>query len=536
MSQPSMHTEINFRHYKATHVLKNLATTPYDLTIEGNLSPQRIERYSAAAGEFKLLFGTERVNDDVLHALKELAQEAHLIEKMEAMQRGDVINKIEGYSSENRMVLHTAMRDFFMHPNPGKGAQKAMEAEKKECEKLKAFMAKIESEGKFTDLIQVGIGGSDLGPRALYIALKAFQKPRRRVHFISNVDPDDAADVLKSVDPKKTLVVVVSKSGSTLETLTNEELVRNHFKQAGCNPNEHFLAVTGEKSPMDNPERYLASFYMWDYIGGRYSATSMVGAVMLAFALGFDQLMNILKGAHEMDRIALNPDIYQNLPLLSAMLGIWNRNFLHYPTLAILPYSQALLRFPAHLQQCNMESNGKRIDKLGNPVDFDTGPIVWGEPGTNGQHSFYQLIHQGTNVVPIEFIGFRESQLQQDLNIQGSLSQEKLLSNLFAQSIALAKGQKSDNPNKVFPGNRPNRILLARRLDPFTLGSLLAYYEHTIAFQGFCWNINSFDQEGVQLGKVLAKKIIDHFSAKRQGKKAERFPEAEAMLRHLETL
>ncbi len=173
---------------------------------------------------------------------------------------------------------------------------------------------------------------------------------------------------------------------------------------------------------------------------------------------------------------------------------------------------------------------------MGNPIDFDTGPIVWGEPGTNGQHSFYQLIHQGTNVVPIEFVGFRESQLNDDLNVQGTTSQEKLLSNLFAQSIALAKGQKSNNPNKVFPGNRPNRILLGRRLDPFTLGSLLAYYEHTVAFQGFCWNINSFDQEGVQLGKVLANKIIDHFKAKRQGKKAEAFEEAEAMLRHLETL
>ena len=537
MSQASMRTETTFRQYKASHFLKGLAATPFDLTISGNLNSSRIEKYCSQAGEFKLLYATERVNDDVLHALKELAQEAQLIEKMEAMQRGDIINKVEGYPSENRMVLHTAMRDFFMNPNPSPAAQKAAQAEKKECDKLKKFISKFEGHNnQFTDLIQIGIGGSDLGPRALYVALKAYQKANRRVHFISNIDPDDAATVLKLIDPKKTLVVVVSKSGSTLETLTNENLVRTHFQNAGCNPNEHFIAVTGEKSPMDNPARYLASFYIWDYIGGRYSATSMVGGVMLSFALGFDQFMNILKGAHEMDGIALNPDIYQNLPLLSAMLGIWNRNFLHYSTVAILPYSQALLRFPAHLQQCNMESNGKRIDKNGNPVDFDTGPIVWGEPGTNGQHSFYQLLHQGTNVVPIEFIGFKESQYQEDLKIQGSTSQEKLLSNLLAQSYALATGQKNDNPNKVFPGNRPNRILLARRLDPFTLGSLLAYYEHMIAFQGFCWNINSFDQEGVQLGKVMAIKIIDRFVAKRQGKRAEKFPEAEAMLRHLESL
>lgn len=525
-----------FRHFKSVHILKNLAMHPFDLTAEGQLSPERLEHYCAQGSEFKLLYGTERITDDVLQALKELAHEAHLIEKMEALQRGDVINKIEGYPSENRMVLHTAMRDFFMHPREEERAKKATRAEKKECEKLKTFMSRIEAEGRFDTMIQIGIGGSDLGPRAFYIAMQAFRKPGRQVYFLSNVDPDDAAAILNQIDPKKTLVVVVSKSGSTLETLTNEELVRARFKHAGCNLEEHFIAVTGEKSPMDNPSRYLASFYMWDYIGGRYSVTSMVGAVALTFALGYDHFMNILKGAHEMDRLALNPDIHLNLPLLGAMIGIWNRNFLHYQTVAILPYSQALLRFTAHLQQCNMESNGKRIDKSGNPVDFDTGPIIWGEPGTNGQHSFYQLIHQGTNIVPVEFIGFRESQYQYDLKIQGTTSQEKLLSNLFAQSLALAKGQKNDNPNQVFSGNRPNHILLAKRLDPFTLGALMSYYENKIAFQGFCWNINSFDQEGVQLGKVLANKIIDHFKAKRLGKKTEKFKEAEALLRHLETL
>lgn len=528
--------ESAFRHYKASHVLKGLASTPYDLTIEGNLSPKRIASYRAEAGEFKLLYSTERVNDDVMEALQELAHESELVGKMEAMQRGDLINVIEGYPSENRRVLHTATRDFFMRPNGGKEAMKAAAAAKKECDKLQNFMAKIDAQDVFTDIIQIGIGGSDLGPRALYLALQGFKKAHREAHFISNIDPDDAACVLRKIDPKKTLVVVVSKSGGTLETLTNESIVREYFKKAGCKPEEHFLAVTGVGSPMDNPAHYLASFYIWDYIGGRYSATSMVGGVVLAFALGFDQFMHILKGAHEMDRIALIPDFDRNLPLLGAMLGIWNRNFLHHPTVAVLPYSQALLRFPAHLQQLNMESNGKRIDKSGNAVDFDTGPIVWGEPGTNGQHSFYQLIHQGTNIVPCEFIGFKESQYQEDLNIQGSLSQEKLLSNLFAQSLALAKGQKSDNPNKFFPGNRPNSILLAKRLDAFTLGSLLSYYENKIAFQGFCWDINSFDQEGVQLGKVLSNKIISQFAAKRLGKRGEKFPEAEAMLKHLDGL
>lgn len=526
---------LSYRHYKAVHVLKGLSTTPYDLTIPGNLSTKRIERFSAAASEFRLLYATERVTEDVMDALKELAQESHAIEKLEAMQRGDIINFIQDFPSENRRVLHTAMRDFFTHPNQGKEAQKAAKEAYAECLKLEEFMENLENK-EYTDLIQIGIGGSYLGPCALYLALKAYQKPQRRVHFLSNVDPDEAISLLHEVDLKKTLVVVVSKSGTTLETLTNEELIRAKFKEANLDPKHHFIAVTGQGSPMDNPERYLASFYIWDYVGGRYSATSMVGGVALAFALGYDQFKNILKGAHEMDLIALDRTFHQNLPLISAMLGLWNRNFLHYPTVAILPYSQALSRFPAHLQQCDMESNGKRINKHGHAVDYDTGPIIWGEPGTNGQHSFYQLIHQGTNIVPIEFIGFRDSQYQDDLSIQGSFSQEKLIANLFAQSIALAKGEKNDNPNKIFMGNRPNRILLAKRLDPFTMGALLSFYEHKIAFQGFVWNINSFDQEGVQLGKVLANKIISQFQAKREHKKAEAFPEAEALLRHLDLL
>lgn len=527
---------LSFRQYKSAQVLKALAATPYDLTKSGALSPERLERYAAAAGDFKLLYGTQRVNDDVLLALKELSGEAHVIEKMAAMQNGEIMNRIEGADSENRAVLHTAMRDFFAHPSTGKEAVAAAKAAKAECDKLKAFLATIDKGGQFTDLIQIGIGGSDLGPRALYMALKAYQKPGRRVHFISNVDPDDAEAVLREVDPKKTLVVIVSKSGSTLETLTNEELVRRRFKEAGCNPKEHCISVTGQGSPMDNPSNYLASFYIWDYVGGRYSATSMVGGVMLAFALGFDEYMNILKGAHEMDRIALESDVHQNLPLLAALLGIWNRNFLHHPTLAILPYSQALVRFTAHLQQCDMESNGKHIDKNGHSVDFDTGPIIWGEPGTNGQHSFFQLIHQGTNVIPIEFIGFKEGQYHEDMVIKGTLSQDKLLANLFAQAIALAKGQTSSNPNKVFQGNRPSSILLGRRLDAFTMGSLLSFYEHKIAFEGFCWNINSFDQEGVQLGKTLATHILDIISAKHQGKRAASFPEAESYLRHLDSI
>jgi glucose-6-phosphate isomerase len=327
------------------------------------------------------------------------------------------------------------------------------------------------------------------------------------------------------LDPKKTVVVVVSKSGSTLETVTNEAYARAWLKKGGVDPKNHLIAVTGKGSPMDDPSRYLAAFYIWDYIGGRYSVTSMVGGVMLTFALGSGPFADFLHGASRMDKVALLGDVKSNLPLLSALCGVWNRNCLGHASVAIIPYAQALARFPAHLQQLDMESNGKRVDKEGKATAYETGPIIWGEPGTNGQHSFFQLIHQGTTVVPLELIGFMESQRGEDIEVQGSTSQEKLLANLFAQSIALAQGKKSDNPNTFFPGNRPNRILLARRLDPETMGAILSYYEHKVVFQGFLWNINSFDQEGVQLGKKLAVKIL----------KKEPFPLAEKYLSFLNT-
>lgn len=505
-------------------LLQSLASKPPEM---GQiLTTERIQKMALQALDFHLLFASERVDEKILSALYSLAKEAKVMDKMAAMQKGEVLNKIQGYESENRSVLHTAMRDQFNNGQIAKAAKEAAEQAKKELIKLEAFLKKIN--GKFTDLVQIGIGGSDLGPRALAIALEAFHKPGHRVHFISNVDPDDANEVLSKLDLKKTLVVVVSKSGTTLETLTNEMFVRKRMEASGINAKDHFVAVTGEKSPMDNPERYLASFYIWDFVGGRYSATSMVGGVMLGFALGFEGFKEILRGAHDMDHHALIAKPEENLPLLSALLGIWNRNFLNHSTVAIIPYSQALSRFPAHLQQLDMESNGKRIDKMGQEVHFSTGPIVWGEPGTNGQHSFYQLIHQGTDVVPLEFIGFSQSQRGDDLKIEKTTSQQKLLSNLFAQSIALSLGQSNENPNKVFPGNRPNRILLGKKLDPYHLGALLSYYENKVVFQGFIWGINSFDQEGVQLGKKLATKML-HLFAEEQ----EDFPLGEAYLKFL---
>jgi glucose-6-phosphate isomerase len=527
-----------FTHYRATHTLKSLAQHPFDLTQPGNLSPARIQNLTAESCGYKLLYGTERVTDEVMTALHAMALEARVHEKMEKMQAGEVINKIEGFPSENRPVLHTAMRDFFDHPNSAPAAREVAQAAQQEHNKLKAFLANNDKTGQFTQLISIGIGGSDLGPKALYLSLQHLQKPDRAVHFVSNVDPDDISSVLRQVDLKKTLVIVVSKSGTTLETLTNEEIARKHLIAAGLKPEKHIVAITSQGSPMDNKKRYLECFYMWDSIGGRYSCTSMVGAVALSFAFGHDVFFEILRGANAMDKAALTKEVKSNLPLMLALLSIWNRNFLNCSTCAIVPYSQALWRFSAHIQQVEMESNGKRIDQRGSPVDFATAPVIWGEAGTAAQHSFYQLIHQGTAVVPVEFIGFLESQYGEDLEVQGTTSQEKLLSNLIAQAIALATGQKNDNPNKVFPGNRPSLLLVAQKLTPYASGALFALYEHKVAFEGFIWGINSFDQEGVQLGKVLAEKVIKQFVAQHKGQSEKEieqiFPLGAAFLKQLQ--
>lgn len=494
--------------------LAALAAQPYDLCRgEGFAAGGRIGRMVCRSAGLRMLYATQRIDDEVLAALQDFADEHRLVERYKEMRRGAVINRIAGWESENRQVLHTSSRDIFSTaPAEPESAGQA----RQEYEKLGLFLGEIEgghirgSTGEcITTMINIGIGGSDLGPRAIYEALKPYSQADRRVHFIANVDPDDAAGVLASVDLERTLVVVVSKSGTTLETLANEELVRLAFTRAGLDPGRHFVAVTGMGSPMDDPGRYLRTFLMFDYIGGRYSVTSMVGCVTLGFALGMEQLAAFLAGVHEMDEAAENPVVRDNMPLLLGLLGVWNHNFLGYPTVAILPYSQSLHRFPAHLQQCDMESNGKSVTSSGTRVRIQTGPVIWGEPGTNGQHAFYQLLHQGTEIVPAEFIGFLASQYGEDISIEGTTSQQKLLANLLAQSVALASGQNHQNPNRRFDGNRPSSVILGKRLDPLHMGRLLGLYEAKIVFQGFSWYINSFDQEGVQLGKLLAGRFLE---------------------------
>lgn len=505
---------VSFSSAPATITLRKLAENPFDLTQPEALTSDRMKKFYSHGSRLHLFYGTERITHSVLEALFELARERNVLEKMKGMQSGLTMN-----CSENRAVLHTAMRDISLPGSHSVKRQEAIASAKKELEKLKLFLQEIDRENIFTDVVQIGIGGSCLGPKCISHALQYLAKGRRQVHFLSNVDPDAAAAILNQINPATTLFIAVSKSGTTMETLTNVYFVSEHLKRCGVRPKDHLISVTEKGSPMDNPEKYRRSFYIEDYIGGRYSVTSMVGAVIISSMTGIDAFLEFLQGAHAMDITALIENPLHNLPLLSALLNIWNRNFLGFPTKAILPYSEALLYLPAHLQQCEMESNGKRVDCKGNILPFSTGPVVWGEVGTNGQHSFYQLLHQGTDIIPSEFIGFKKPQYHMDMKFEGSTSQNKLLSNLLAQVLALAVGKSDKNPNQQFPGNRPSRILFAKQLDPYTLGALISYFEHTIAFQGFLWGINSFDQEGVQLGKGLAEEILHHFS-KEKGKDA----------------
>jgi len=276
----------------------------------------------------------------------------------------------------------------------------------------------------------------------------------------------------------------------------------------GFDASKHMVAVTSKTSPLANDSSMLKSFFIDDYIGGRYSSTSAVGGVVLSLAFGFDTFEKLLSGAHEEDVLSNEKDIKKNGALLDALIGVYLRNVKNYPSTAILPYSQALSRFPAHLQQLDMESNGKHVNRFGDKCSYPTGPVIFGEPGTNGQHSFYQLLHQGTDIIPLQFIGFKSSQYKKDIITANSYSQTKLNANLSAQIVAFALGKHDDNPNKEFDGNRPSSLIYGEELTPEALGALLAHFENKVMFQGFAWNLNSFDQEGVQLGKVLAKKVL----------------------------
>ena len=480
------------------------------------MSADRVKSYSTPMAEgLTYNYAAKQVDDKVLDALEKLAREAQLTEKFEALYNGEVVN-----TGEKRLVLHHMTRGQLGDAVNADGVDKRSFYVEQQ-NRIAEFANKVHNGEitnaageKFTTVAQIGIGGSDLGPRAMYIALENWAKKngafRMEAKFISNVDPDDAAAVLASTDVAHSIFVLVSKSGTTLETLTNESFVKDALKKAGLDPSKHMIAVTSETSPLAKSDDYLAAFFMDDYIGGRFSSTSAVGGAVLSLAFGPEVFAQFLEGAAAEDKLSKNEDIRKNPEMLDALIGVYERNVLGYPSTAVLPYSQALSRFPAHLQQLDMESNGKSVNRFGEPVDYVTGPVIFGEPGTNGQHSFYQLLHQGTDIVPLQFIGFRNSQIGTDVVIQDSTSQQKLCANVAAQIVAFACGKSDDNRNKNFEGNRPSSIIIGDELNPKTLGALLAHFENKIMFQGFLWNVNSFDQEGVQLGKVLAKRVLAH--------------------------
>ena len=484
--------------------------------MSGEKGANRVKSYTAPMGAgLHFNYGARPVDDQILTLLAKFAQEQQMTDKFAALYNGEVIN-----TGEKRRVLHHLCRGQLGEDVVADGVNKR-EFYLGEQKKIAEFANKVHSGEitnaageKFTTVVQIGIGGSDLGPRAIYLALENWAKVngtlKMKAEFISNVDPDDAAGVLSKIDVAHSIFVLVSKSGTTLETLTNESFVKDALAKAGLKTGDHMIAVTSETSPLAKSSDYMAAFFMDDYIGGRYSSCSGVGGAVLSLAFGPEVFADFLNGAAEADKLAKNADIKQNPALLDALIGVYERNVLGYPTTAVLPYSQALSRFPAHLQQLDMESNGKSVNRFGEPVNYVTGPVIYGEPGTNGQHSFYQLLHQGTDIVPLQFVGFKNSQMGVDVVIQGSTSQQKLNANVAAQIVAFACGKDDTDNNKKFRGGRPSSIIIGEQLTPAALGALLAHFENKVMFQGFAWNLNSFDQEGVQLGKILAKKVLSH--------------------------
>lgn len=501
---------------QAYQELSKVAPVNLAEVMTGESGADRVKKYTVPMGAgLALNYAAKQVDDEVLTALEKLAEETQLTEKFEALYNGEVIN-----TGEKRLVLHHMTRGQLGDAVVVDGVDKRAfytEQQKKIAELAdKVHKGEITNAAgeKFTTVVQIGIGGSDLGPRAMYLALENWAKAnntfKMEAKFISNVDPDDAAAVLNGIDVAHSLFILVSKSGTTLETLTNEAFVKDALKNAGLDASKHMIAVTSETSPLAKSDDYLAAFFMDDYIGGRFSSTSAVGGAVLSLAFGPEVFAQFLEGAADEDKLAKNKDLRKNPAMLDALIGVYERNVLGYGTTAVLPYSQGLSRFPAHLQQLDMESNGKSVNRFGEPVNYVTGPVIFGEPGTNGQHSFYQLLHQGTNIIPLQFVGFKNNQMDTDVVIQDSTSQQKLCANVVAQIVAFACGKADDDRNKNFEGGRPSSIIIGDKLNPATLGALLAHFENKVMFQGFVWNINSFDQEGVQLGKVLAKRVLAH--------------------------
>jgi glucose-6-phosphate isomerase len=469
-------------------------------------NPARFESFSCEAAGLLLDYSRHLVDEDVIAALAGLADAVLLRERIEAMWRGEAINV-----TENRAVLHVALRQ---PPGAGIGGSEIEKLVLAERARMLDFAESVRggriagSAGQpFSLVVNIGIGGSDLGPAMAVEALRRFTAGSPRCAFVSNVDGNRLADVLESADPKTTLFIIASKTFTTLETLTNARTARAWLAQKLGEQavREHFAAVSVNHKAMDafgvHPDY---RFQMWDWVGGRYSLWSSIG-VSLAIAIGHDNFLQLLHGGHVMDEHFRTSPWRQNLPVLMALLGVWNLNFRKLPTLAVLPYDERLARFPAYLQQLEMESNGKSVQMDGAPVEWETAPVIWGEPGNNAQHSFFQLLHQGIPRAALDFLLPAKSscgnQPQQDLAIANCLAQAEAF--MAGQSLEQAGG----NSHKVHAGNRPSTVLAFEQLDPETLGKLIALYEHKVFAQSVIWRINAFDQWGVELGKKLAERL-----------------------------
>ena len=491
--------------------------------------PERFTRYSLSDGDLLLDFSKQRINDDTLHLLCDLARAVQVEHWRERMFAGDPIN-----TTEHRAALHVALRNRDSSPMVFDGAD-VMPDVNAVLERMRSFAERVRG-GEWTgfsgepvrDVVNLGIGGSMLGPRMAHAALAPFRHGGPAVHFVANVDGEDLHECLSRLRPETTLFIVASKTFTTRETMANAEAARDWISQAAGDQaavSKHFVALSTNRSAVAGFGIDPANmFEFWDWVGGRYSLWSAIG-LPVVLAVGMDRFEELLAGAHAMDAHFTDTPLPRNMPALIGLLGIWNTNLLGATTHAVIPYAHRLRYLPAYLQQLEMESNGKSVTREGRKVEHDTAPVVWGEPGTNGQHSFFQLLHQGGTLIPIDFIGMVNSEHPTERH-------RLLLANLIAQSAALMRGRSaaeaesacraagcSDErtaelaPHRTFSGNQPSNTILLRRLTPYTLGQLLALYEHKTFVQGAVWGINSFDQWGVELGKELAEQLLQNADA-----------------------
>jgi glucose-6-phosphate isomerase len=476
----------------------------------------RIEGFSAYGGGLFFDFSRQRMDQPILSLLLQAAETIDLTGKFRNMCNGAKIN-----ITENRAVLHTATRHFDAGPILVDG-QDVLPDIAGVREAVKTFSAKVHhgeikgpDDRPFRHVVVVGIGGSYLGTEFVSTALEAYADKNIRIHYLANVDIQNFGAVAKAIDPATTLWIIISKSYTTAETMANTRQAEQFMLEKGLDPSRHIVTVTSKGSPGDDPSKpVLATFHMFDYIGGRYSVTSAVGGVPLSLYLGYDRFEEFLKGAADMDDHALNAEPGRNLPLLAALISVWNTTFLGYPQQAIIPYASPLSKLAPHVQQLNMESNGKAVDLSGNFLEEPAGTVIFGEPGTNAQHSFFQLAHQG-RPFPVDFIGVLNPQYPQyQTRSKGVTNHQELWANMLAQATALAVGQENQDKTRHFGGNRPSSTLVLEDLSPRNVGRLLSFYEARTVFEGFLWGVNSFDQFGVQLGKTVASGLRQKMAAK----------------------